>query len=951
MSSDPEKEDPKPDRDKPDNEDFFDRLICGIDEELGDFGLPTSAPALRMPPLDADARLDSFRIVRAIGHGGMGWVYEAFDESLRRPVALKVLSRDHATPEWRIRFEREAWALSRIHHDSIVAIYSHGEAASWLYIAMEHVPGCSLEEFLQRGKRVQDSHASHETPYRRPLPVPVPEDLPRSDESARYCRWIAARAAEVADALDAAHVAGVVHRDVKPGNLLIESASRWKLSDFGIARLDSEETVTVATEQPFTLRYASPEQANRSAQVDCRTDIYSLGATLYECLTHSSPSPGGTTQEQLENKLHGHRPPIKKGFPSVPADLSAIVEKAMEVNRKRRYQRAGDLADDLRRFARGEPVGARPIGLLRRTGKWAKRRPAIAVSVAASLLIAAGAAAWAIGAAIDMRVSIAFQRATLERYGPFGPIANIELRIPALYDAHSRAPRTQPGRELATLIGTWMLDIGMPSRNVRAFLAQSYGDARPLDWDVRLALYERDFAAAAARLGDSPPSHWTTIAGWTRRFAHSRIVEIPLALAGSVPQRDAVAIVRRNTPRSEAYLAAVIGDDGKRPAVGLIPLGAARAPAPAIPCSEIFSDGKGFSDVRLLAVLALSDTAPVLGVLARPDGSEDCALALLRVDEGTLKTTTILCERFEGLVEEGRSIEWVDLDRDGTIDLLLGLSVDESKDKPIQRFGHVYSLTSSPGRFGLQRRCNLPVHESVLNGIAVDATGKNRTTAYLALGYQRGMGIQICSWTEGVDRSWLAARDVGSTDEEPIGLVPFGNVNDVLLAEMDGAPPRELLVAVGRTDSMASTGLSGAFDEGVPDGLYACVADGQQLPMAFPDGSSVDYLPTWNEDGWYSRFEQVTRADLDGDGSDEILADTLVKTNYGERRVLRIERFDPGLHGLAEPVRVLLSPDAINGDSSSALLLESDVDGEPGDELILVDGKRISILGERGAGR
>lgn len=286
-------------------------------------------------------RLGDFELISEIGRGGMGVVYEAEQRSLHRRVALKVLSPqcslDRAEVE---RFAREAVTTARLRHANIVEIYAVGEADGVQYFSMELVHG-----------------------------VPLHEWQPPSMDA--ICRV----GVEIARALAHAHAAGVVHRDVKPSNILIASDGRALLTDFGLARDAGLESLTRTGKFLGTPHYVSPEQAAGSAAIDHRADIYSLGVTLYEILTGHRPFEGRTAHEILARVLTQEPPPPQKFDPTIPPDLATILLKALEKSPERRYTTADALGDDLQSYREGRPISARPVSTATRMWRWAIREP------------------------------------------------------------------------------------------------------------------------------------------------------------------------------------------------------------------------------------------------------------------------------------------------------------------------------------------------------------------------------------------------------------------------------------------------------------------------------------------------------------------------------------------------------------------------------------------------
>jgi serine/threonine protein kinase len=299
-------------------------------------------------------RLGKFELLEELGVGSFGHVFRARDTELGRTVAIKLLragglaSRDELD-----RFLREARSAAQLQHPGLVAVYETGQTEGGLiYLVEEFVPGETLAARLAAG--------------------------------GFDFRQAAELIAAVADALDHAHRHGVIHRDVKPSNIQLDAEGRPHLMDFGLAKRDSDESpMTLDGEMLGTPAYVSPEQARgESNRVDGRTDVYSLGVILYELLTGERPFRGNR-QMLLLQVLHDEPRAPRQLNDRVPRDLETICLKAMAKTPARRYAAAQELADDLRRFLRGETIRARPVGRLERFGRWCLRNP-----VAAGLLLA-----------------------------------------------------------------------------------------------------------------------------------------------------------------------------------------------------------------------------------------------------------------------------------------------------------------------------------------------------------------------------------------------------------------------------------------------------------------------------------------------------------------------------------------------------------------------------------
>jgi WD40 repeat protein len=292
-----------------------------------------------------------YQVLALLGRGGMGVVYQARDLGLDRTVALKmILHADHATPEAMARFRTEARAVARLQHPNIVQVFEVGEHLGAAFLSLEYCAGGNLEQRLGG------------TP------------LPPAD-GARLL-------ADLARAMQAAHDAGIVHRDLKPANVLLTSDGTPKITDFGLAKTIAEPGQTQSGVVLGTPSYMSPEQASgKGREVGPATDIYALGALLYECLTGRPPFRGPTSLDTMMQVVSDEPAPPTQLQPQTPRDVELICLKCLQKDPKRRYTRARDLAEDLDRFLKGEPIHARPTPGWERGWKWARRHPAWAIII------------------------------------------------------------------------------------------------------------------------------------------------------------------------------------------------------------------------------------------------------------------------------------------------------------------------------------------------------------------------------------------------------------------------------------------------------------------------------------------------------------------------------------------------------------------------------------------
>jgi tetratricopeptide (TPR) repeat protein len=350
----------------------FLRRLKGNPPPSGD---PASGPkggagpaAIRFPgPPTAEGplgRLDGYHIVKQLGEGAFGFVYQAYD-ALGRLVAIKILKPGlAANTRERARFAEEARKCAAVKHDHVVTIYQVGDTAGFPlpYIVMEYIEGESLSDRLGRQRVLE------------------PEEAARVAE-------------QVARGLAAAHARGLVHRDVKPSNIMLESDSgRAKVMDFGLARAMDGAGERMASSGGLvgTPAYMSPEQINSPDRVDQRSDVYSLGVVLYELLTGEQPFRGASPLVLLRRVAHDEPRPPRRLNSKIPRDLETICLKCLQKEPRRRYADGRALAEDLGRFLGGRSIRARPAGRLERFGRWCRRQPAQAGLVAAVALILVG---------------------------------------------------------------------------------------------------------------------------------------------------------------------------------------------------------------------------------------------------------------------------------------------------------------------------------------------------------------------------------------------------------------------------------------------------------------------------------------------------------------------------------------------------------------------------------
>ncbi len=431
----------------PEQADPLRQLVPAL-EMIGELKRSAARQAASAPSPGRDPRLEAgvlgdFRIVREVGRGGMGVVYEAEQVSLGRRVALKVLPMAAALDSKQLqRFQLEAHAAACLHHTNIVPVHAVGCERGVPFYAMQFIEGRSLAQLIAELRRLagvdqagpppadlagiststlaagllsgRSSQAvgpavpaepgpiaplpPSSTPFptgtagpTAPAPRPGEPSSGSSTRSREYIRTAAQLGVQVAEALDHAHTRGILHRDIKPANLLLDDQGQLWVTDFGLAQIQGNPCLTLTGDILGTLRYMSPEQAlAKRVVIDGRTDIYSLGVTLYELLT-LRPAIDGQDRQEILRKIAQEEPaPPRKLNPAVPRDLETILLKTVSKEPSGRYATARELADELRRFLEHKPITARRPSLLDRAGKWSRRHQAIVAAAGAMVLLLTG---------------------------------------------------------------------------------------------------------------------------------------------------------------------------------------------------------------------------------------------------------------------------------------------------------------------------------------------------------------------------------------------------------------------------------------------------------------------------------------------------------------------------------------------------------------------------------
>jgi WD40 repeat protein/serine/threonine protein kinase len=451
---------------------FFPALevMEGLKPGSGDGTAARDEPAGASAPARLE-QLGEYRILREIGHGGMGVVYEAIQESLGRRVALKILPfHGRIDPVQLERFRLESRSAARLHHGNIVPVYGVGEHQGVYYYAMQYIAGHGLDVILDDLRRLRggegmpppgagresrddtgslavarslltgrfagsQSHVDLPSATKTlpadgadcngaPVPAPNPDPVPSQDPSglssvlshttdSGYYRAVARLGVQVAEALTHAHGQGVLHRDIKPSNLLLDVAGHVWVTDFGLAKLEGAEGPTRTGDIVGTLRYMAPERFEGWS--DRRSDLYGLGMTLYELLTLRPAFDAPTRARLIEQVIHD--PPLapRKSDPRIPRDLETIVLKAIAKEPGERYATAEVFGADLENYLADKPIIARRSGLPERAWRWCRRNKAAAGLLAACAVAALAMVGTAVGLVDNARVRASRHEAVVER--------------------------------------------------------------------------------------------------------------------------------------------------------------------------------------------------------------------------------------------------------------------------------------------------------------------------------------------------------------------------------------------------------------------------------------------------------------------------------------------------------------------------------------------------------
>ena len=505
------------------------------------------------PPLS----LGDFRLIQVIGKGGMGVVYLAEQITLQRKVAVKILPLASAfDARMQQRFQQEAQAAAQLHHAHIVPVFTVGCQDGVHFYAMQLIEGQSLAMMIEQNRTVESAKTRD-------------ANAPPEHQQASWLQTVVRFGIDVAEAVSYAHEHGVIHRDIKPANLLIDAHEEVFVADFGLAI--TQESIDITTSGPLTgtLRYASPEQVRgKRKEIDHRTDIYSLGATLYEMLTLAPPFPGEDYLSLTHEILTSKPKPLREINPAVPRDLETIILKAMAAAREDRYPTAWELAEDLRRFSSGAPVQARRIGRGSAVFRTIRRRQKLRIS----LSIAAIALLILIG--FFMAFSLPSTNLTFVEIQQNSAATNATLPGESLsgLDASS----DQAPRELTVAVKNYAESISLAQqqlKNVNAQQARNFlkqwipqqgsVDLRGFEW---YALHDQCISRTSENAGHEGDVYWLTWSSDSRRIATAskdrtvRVWDVPSEFDAATSQLSSVVL----SGHSDEVNFAAFSPDGKQ---------------------------------------------------------------------------------------------------------------------------------------------------------------------------------------------------------------------------------------------------------------------------------------------------------------------------------------------------------------------------------------------------
>jgi serine/threonine protein kinase len=485
----------------------LDRQMSGLHE----------AGLLHAPLEEAEQRrLGRYRLLRRLGAGAMGVVYQAIDDALDRLVAIKVLAPAFAQDErMRERFRREARAIALLRHPGIVPVLEVGEseAEGELYTVLEYVEGTTLEEGLLRLRALDQAPAAVDAgtlkeAFRIAGGVSLPTGL-----AATAARWVG----ELADALAHAHAPGVVHRELKPSNAIVDESGRVRLLDFGLAQIAEDARMTQSADVLGTPQYLAPEVVKQGVgTADARVDVWSLGALLHELLTLRPAFEGTSAAQVLQRVLEQDPPPPSRVLPAARGDLDAIVAVALAKDRARRYSSAAELRDELERWLRDEPIHAREPSSFERLAVLAQRRPLVSALFVALVLLSSATTVVVLGYNARLRRESA--QTSVARDGAEASLGFLQELL-ELSDVEELGPDTPASKLLEQGAARVREDARWQGQVlVRARLARTIG---ALAWGAGDLVTARELLGLANTWLSVPPPDATDPAAWSLERAQA----------------------------------------------------------------------------------------------------------------------------------------------------------------------------------------------------------------------------------------------------------------------------------------------------------------------------------------------------------------------------------------------------------------------------------------------
>jgi serine/threonine protein kinase/WD40 repeat protein len=763
-------------------------------EEIGaavEQGAGTAAVGPAVPE-----RVGEFRILRKIGEGGMGVVYEARQESLGRHVALKVLQ-SRQDVRYLERFRREARTAARLHHTHIVPIFAVGDVGDVHFYAMQLIHGQGLDAVLREVRSLRDpggssgraprpdsiagtvarslAHGEFEPvtqggpqPDGPAAPGSTATDLARGSER-RYYREVARLGAQTAEALAFAHAQGVIHRDVKPSNLLLDTHGTLWIADFGLAKADDSDNLTHTGDMVGTLRYMAPERFR--GRCDARSDLYSLGATLYEMLA-LRPVFDGDDRLSLVERIGREVPPCPRRYdPRIPRDLETIVLKAMAREPAERYRSAADLADDLQRFLGNRPIQARRTSLAEELWRWGRRNPimaTLAISVLLLLAILATGAplvALRMGRARDEAVKLGAQARQAERE------RSRQLAQSLLDQARASRLSRRPGQRFETLETILRASrLGKETGAPVSFFSELRSQAIAC-----LALPDVHLGPLPARGGAAP---WPVFAA-------------TLDIYAALDLERRLRVARLDDDRELARLVTYPGGSTVRLSGG-IPVVAVRSETGGFRAWDLRRGGTG---------TVHDEPSHVRGHDVRRDGAElalgfdDRTIALVDLVEGRERRRFTVRRAPIDLVYAPDGLRLAVSGRDGVeiLDIRSGRVVAD-----LPQPGPVFSTAWDPEGRALAVACN---NAQILVWEAATSRCVHRLSARsngVRLTYAPDGGLLLGAGWDGVLRMWEPRGGQLRLAVQDAATITFTNGGHLLVNEHIGRPPTRIEVATGR---------------------------------------------------------------------------------------------------------------------------------------------------------